>query len=627
LKRFSTSRSNGGALLIVLILNVAFAFLLMFVLQQSHLQTRAARIRTESIAALHTAHAELALARLLISESGYTDGKNDVIHAALAAADSRIEETEVTVTKMTGETGTWYQLTAEIPYEEGYSRVVSQPVREIDYFSSYNLFVGEHPAGVSGEPLGEIHSNKSVQFYFPGGRYVNPVSAVEGVEYRAGADPDNTTIIGGLNGAAERVDLTDYIGGDTYFAETKVDALTGFSFPADVDVKIAFSRESDGQWVEIETWTKPRLETTTVDVVIDVLKTNPREETYTYDEKVVVGYTDEVRQVRVVDYYETKSKDVHKPRYVYEDRTRTVLKKVWVDDAAGGGTSVGGESDSAGHYEYREIVETYQEKILDGYDTITKTWEAPVYKTVDETYQVPITETVTKTGTRTVYDEEEVWGQQEKTTYVAPKLISRNTTQAPTNGLIFAEGDVLSVKGVVTGRVSVITEGSIRITDSLVYEDEYGQTPYLNGTDPTKDYQPNSSYKGAAALGLIAKNDILYSREIPERLEVNASMAAVTGRIGIEGVTLDADGAVAEFNLHVDEYGNVQTKPFVRESLRRLGGITTALRPVESVVSTGKIASGFQMGRSVFDKSVIAGPPPYYMSYESPRFFPKQVVK
>src|ERR1041385_5358942 len=156
---------RGTVLIFVLILAIVFGFLMTFFLEENHVQARAGRFRLGSMRALYQAYAELEKAQRIITVSPYDgDGHNLALTTAVAAADQKLAGADVAVEKLTGVTGSWYKLTATVPYEDA-QRVVSQAVREVDFFSSYNLFVANDPAGISGSPVGAIHSNKTIQFY------------------------------------------------------------------------------------------------------------------------------------------------------------------------------------------------------------------------------------------------------------------------------------------------------------------------------------------------------------------------------------------------------------------------------------------------------------------------------
>jgi hypothetical protein len=669
---------RGSTLTLVLVLAMALAFSMVFLLEQGQVQARAGRFRLESVRALYLAYGELAKATAIIGRAGYDlSGRNLALTAAMEDPERKIAGTDVVIEKLTGPEGTWYSMTATVPFEDS-ERVVRQAVREVDYFSSYNLFVDRDPVGISGTPIGAIHSNRSVQFYFPRGFYRDPVTAVEGFTYKGGATPENTTLAGASNPAAQHIDIESLHSDRFNLNSIEANADPAFKFDETVDVALKLYIKNGEQWVQIEQWTQPRIDLVDELVIVGYNEVNPREETYTYTEKVSLGFVEKTREVQVFDHYETVLEEYQEPVYVsdtrdvqvpvYRDetrirqkevyrtetRTRTVIKKVWVSLDSSDGTTVGGDgTGSGGYWVDMEVEETYTVqvfdhyedeeytvKVLDHYDTVTETYQRldhyetrtrekqqAVYRTETETYQEEVFEDVLRTGTRIVTDQEPIYETRQTTVYVKSVKISTKDSRLADNGLIYAGGDVRSIKGDVIGRVTVASRGSILITGDLTYKDAAGNTAFLNGKDPGKPYEPNPEYEARAALGLVAQNDVLYTRAIPDNTELNASMLAVSGRVGIEGIILDDNGEVAAYNQFTDEFGRPVKGTLKKNSIRRLGGVTSARRPVETVVQSGAVVSGFNVGKAIFDKNLLEAPPPFFLSLQVPRFFATTLVK
>lgn len=672
------SREGGNILFVVLVFAFVFGFLVTFFLVHNEVEARAARFRVASTRALFLAYGELEKAKRVIGEAPYdAAGKNLAIQDALALADRKIAGTDVQIEPLTGAAGTWYRMTVRVPFENS-ERIVSQVLREIDFFSSYNLFVSEHPAGVSGHPIGAIHTNRDVQFYFPGSVYEHSITAVEGATYKAGATAENTTITGPFNAAADRIDL-DFESSDRFNLNyIAANVEPEFAFDSTVDVRLDFHVLNGEQWVTVEEWSKPKVEVVTEQVIVGYNDVNPHDEEYTYTERVQIGEEERTREIQVFDHYETvveekqvpvyvdDVRDVQVPVYrdeiasrevpVYRDETRTREKtvKVWVPlDTVEGGTAVGGDGASLGYWADQVVEETYTVQVidhydtefyttqvfdhyetqqetyqrLDHYDTVPESKQKEVYRTEIETYLAPIYEDQVRTATRTVYDKEPIYETRERTVYTPSARLRTADRKAPANGLIYAAGGVKSVRGDVVDRLTVATEESVRITGNLVYRDAEGDSAYLNGDKPWLPYKPNPDYSNHATLGLVARNDVLYAREVPDNFEINASMMAMTGRVGIEGVVLDADGVVTDYNKFFDEFGRKAEGKFQKNSIRRLGGITTAKRPIETVVKDGSIVAGFNVGKSVFDVGLLEGPPPFFLPFPIPRFFATVVEK
>lgn len=530
---------RGSVLFIALLVTTLFSFLLTFFLQQSTVRAKSARTRMESISALYTAFGELEKARTAISSSGYTGGHNNALQEALESDGSKISETDVVVTPL-GDSGTWYTLTVTVPYDDVYERVISQPVREINYFSSYNLFVADDAAGISGAPVGNIHTNDRLLFYFPDGDYKYALTAVNGFEYveSSGATPENTRITGSYDPDAERIDID--FEGDERFSLSALEANVDPKFYFDFNAKLKLYVSGKRQWLQVQNLDRPKkTKATTVEPVYEWVD------------------------------------DTSKPK-VKKTGYKTEKYKEWVEIDSGG-TTVAGESQAA-----------------DGY-WVTKKRKTPY------TY----------------------WEYPQKKVKVGEKKVTKTTTSYPTEKMevpqdtaIFVTGDVQEIRGDVIGRVTIASGGDIRIRHNIRYRDEKNRTAYLYGTNQTKPYTPNPKYEGDATLGLIARRDIVYARNVPSVLEVNASMVAVTGRVGLEGLQFDADGNITGI-----------ARSFTKNSIRRLGGITSARRPVETWVKNGKVKSGFRSGASVFDIGVIGHPPPFFLSMPEPTFFATTILK
>jgi hypothetical protein len=652
------TRQRASALVIALIMSFVFGALVLFVVQQGHAEARHARFQLREVSALYEAYAEMEKARLAIRDAPYDDeGRNTAIRAALQHEERRISGTTVTVQPLYGDTtGTWFVLRSKVGFEDRYSREVLQPVREIDFFSSYLLFVDRHPVGISGAPVGAIHTNRKVEFHFPDGQYRYPVTAVEGAEFLSGATFENTELSSRFEPNAKRVslDVADnaFIGRSLRSLAQNVEPDFDFSDPS-LDVELELYSDRGEQWIRAQTWTRARIETRQENVVIGHNAVHPHEETVTREERIVVGTEQVATQVQVIDHYETRVETRQVPRYVEDVRivekpvyamgTCTRTRRVWVDTSgtASGGTTVAGSgSTTASGYwmnevyqepcrtteidHYEDAQETYRR--LDGYDEVTEHVEVPVYRTETQYSTRNVYDTRTITETLTVYDQEPIYELRDVTYKIPAERVATKTLAAPANGLIFVAGNVRSIQGDIVGRLTIGSEGSITITGNLVYRDGSGNPAFFNGVEPWLDYEANPEYAGSAALGLLARSDVLYSRRVPENLEINAAIASLTGRVGIEGVVLDESGAVIAENSFVDEYGApVSGLEFSRNSIRRLGAVTTSRRPVETVVRDGRITSGFNVGQAVYDNRLLASPPPGYLALDQPRFFPLRI--
>ena len=566
-------------------------------------------------------------------------------------------------------------------------RLVSALVRENEPFSSFVFFQNRHPLGLSGSPRGLVHSNDTIEFYFPNGSYVDSVSAVNGFSYEAGATPGNTNIAT-ANPEAESISLTAV---DFAVLKTKADTFVGTT---GLDAEILFL--ANGQ-MQIREFTPPHFEDVEYSWTGDVL-IGWTTETVTEIQSVQVGTTSEARTRQIITGYTTVTYYVDVPVYedqvvtksrvdpVYEDqlveKTRqvpiyelqTVTKTRWVevfvpyDDGtdSGGGTAVGGGGGVAGEYVWVEESYQTEENVLIGYNTetyyeteqvqvgtTTVTWTETVQVQVgtvseERTRDDPIYETETYYVDVPVYEDQSVDVQQDVPVYetqtttwtvrefFAPTFVGpeTNINLGDAANTIYIDGRITKISGDINGRVTVIANEQVRITGSLRYVDDGGDLAMLNGDDYTQSYQRNEAYDGNSVLGLIARDDVLYVKAMPSSAEINATLMSATGRVGIEGFAIDEYGEptkdwrygmTAAENEKADAYEQTiyHTHRFVKDSLRRIGGIISNDRILETYIlprddGTSYVDAGFKRGSMRFDFNLMFNPPPNFVEVPRP---------
>ena len=569
-------------------------------------------------------------------------------------------------------------------------RVVSALVRENEPFSAFVFFQNRATLGISGAPRGLIHANENIAFYFPNGTYVDGVSAVNGFEYLAGATTANTNLRS-ANPTAARIDLQQ-----VDFAALK--AKTGlFVGQAGLDAEVKMY--ADGQ-VRIKEYTPPRFEMVTKSNTYNkyvgyhyetymgterqVVGTREveyeewvidewEEEEVTTTERVQTGTTTETRtrQVQVV----TGTKEVAKTRQeaVYEEQTVTKYNwvKTWVSynqGDAGGGTSVGGGG-SGELGEYVWVQEPYEttEMVQTGTKTIAYTETETVYATVNEEYTVTVPVYEDRTVTRTVMVPEYEWEDRTRTEniyedvevektrrvndyvsvtdtwqeeqFFSPVYQGTTYVSLPDEGaMIYVDGRITRLYGDLNGRLTIVGNEKARLTGSIRYVDNDGDTAMLNGSDYTQKYIRNSSYQGRSTLGVIARDDILMTDSLPGQAELNGTFMAVNGRVGIDGFWADSTGELyGDSSTARDTYltlaqreveraydlSSYHSHPFVYSSLRRIGGIVSNNRVVETYITqrsdgTSQVSAGFKRGTMKFDTNLIFNPPPNFVEVPRP---------
>ncbi|MHC4547845.1 MAG: hypothetical protein ACYTEZ_03630 [Planctomycetota bacterium] len=565
-------------------------------------------------------------------------------------------------------------------------RLVSALVRENEPFSSFVFFQNRHPLGISGAPRGLIHSNDKIEFYFPNGSYVDSVSAVMGFAYEAGASPGNTNVVSG-NPEADPITLEA-----VDFAALKAKAST-FVGTAGLDAEIRFL--ANGQ-MQIREYTPPRYEdveyswtgdvlvgweTTTVPEIQSVQVGTTQEER-TRD--VIVGYDTETYYVDVPVYEDqvvTKSREdpvyedqqVEKTRQVPIYELQTVTKTRWVkvfvpyDDGsdAGGGTAIGGDGGVAGEYVWVEEEYQTEENVIVGYDTETYyEWETVQVGTTTVTWQeteqvqvgtvqeertrdVPIYEPEIYYVDVPVYEDQEVMVDQDVPVYetqtytwterefVWPSFQGETNIQlGDAANTVYIDGRVTRLYGDVHGRVTIIANEKVRITGSLRYVDDESDPAMLHGDTYLQPYVRNESYDGNSVLGVIARDDVLFTKGMPYKSEINATLMSAQGRVGIDGFAITDLGEPTkdwEYGMSAAEIEkedayqqtSYRTSRFVKDSLRRIGGLISNDRILETYIrprsdGTSYVDAGFKRGKMRFDFNLMFNPPPNFVEVPRP---------
>jgi len=244
-------RERGTVLIVVLVLVVGLVGLSSVYLTRALHENRVSGVQQDSLEALFNAYGMVARAEAILNRANYDPdtGRNLALLEALATEDKTIGDTGVTVTPVGDpEETVFFSLLAESTVGR-VTRKVRVLVREKESFADYNYFVNSHPLGIAGRPTprGSIHSNRGIDFYFPDGRFVDPVTASEGFEFMAGATRDNTTFDGPWNEFAEKIpDLTDI----------DVPALADKAAYKVVDPDLDARIYLQGDQVLIEKWTR-----------------------------------------------------------------------------------------------------------------------------------------------------------------------------------------------------------------------------------------------------------------------------------------------------------------------------------------------------------------------------------
>ncbi len=672
MKKTPGKRNEGGfTLVILLVVMVTIGGLVTAHLGEVRSDQRKIMTRIYASRAQERAFGELERAKNIVNAAPYLNDQNTALKAAIQSSPPYIPGTEVEVEKVGGPSSEWYTLKATGEFM-GITRRAQIFVRQRSPVSAYNFFVVDHPLGISGAPRGAIHSNKTVDFYFPWGTYRDQVTASQGFSYKAGATPENTRLWGQHDSHAPTQNIMNGIAvTDLKSKPTTLKVVDNLLaeirfLGKNTQVKLfqpAFRtqvQKTGQRWVfdrmVTETWTEQKkvYRTEFYDATEDVYQ--DQVQTWTEQKKV---YRDVQQTYQVTeDVYTDVPENYTVMEPIYEKKWVTIqqIEKVWVENPPPslkdieGGFSVGGQQAASGHWEnitkdtqvlrdvlvgHKPVTRTRMKRVKTGTRVVTKTKTVQVF---DHYENVQKSKTVrVKTGTRIVRKSRKVFDHYTTVTKsrdvpkyrmetyqymdwvnVAERLA--RTDVVPTKGILYFEKKIRKIEGKVQGQVSVASNDRVKITGSIQYIDANNNTRMLNGLDKTQRYKFNPAYRGKSVLGIMSRGDITYSRDIPASIEINASLISTQGKVAMEGISVNADGTQVGITNDAAAHPNL----YVKDSIRRLGGIVSRKRPVATYVdSSNNVGCGFREGVSIMDRNMILKnggniSPPYVFQMNRP---------
>ena len=604
------SSERGAALLIVMLMMAAVASLAIAHLTKVLAEQRRLQVRTWAARAQMLAEGELERAKNIVNAAPYRLGQNTALQAAIVADPPYVPGTTVLVEQMG--TSEWFTLRAAGAFQ-GITKTAQQSVRQGTPVSAYNMFVADHIVGISGAPRGTIQGNRRVDFYFQGGVFQDTVNASEGFGFRAGASRETTQLLGPYNETAAPSNVLD---------EVSIPALAAKADTLRVVDNLVAEIEFRGTQTQVALFEPQRRELVTRAGIRNVV-----------DHYVQVAYTRR-RPVYRIEYYDylapvyesrLETYTVSVADYAWRDVTRTRQVAFWVLDPVvvtggnTGGGEIGGATSAPGHWEYRTESYVEREQYVSGYHSEERSRYVDVQ--VGTLLEVRSRQVVDYYTDVTYYRDEPVY-RQEPYTYqewvtVPERLVETRTV--PTEGLIYIEKDIRKISGTVQGQVSVVSNGKVEVSGSITYVDDQGRTRMNNGAVPDQPYVSNPEYTGAAVLAIMAAGDVTYSRSVPNNFEINASLISVNGRVGFEGIVPTGDGSQVSL---VMESG--QAASYVKDSIRRLGGIVSRQRPISTYIDEGthEILCGFRRGGSIMDRNLLMNgsnvTPPFVFNEDRP---------
>ena len=204
MKRKST-RQAGNALVVIMFVVVLVTGLMFIFLQQTTAGFKSQRFQRDSLQALWQANAQMQLAMNMINTSTYdANGQNQVL-LQNANTGIPISGTNVTLTLIAGSNG-WYEMRATATVGSA-TKIIRQLVRGRDTFSRFGIFTGNNPVGLGDLTVGDVHTNRWLEIYFPNATFNGNVSAVQGFRWYLGAAPGNTHFMGLVSPSASVITM------------------------------------------------------------------------------------------------------------------------------------------------------------------------------------------------------------------------------------------------------------------------------------------------------------------------------------------------------------------------------------------------------------------------------------
>jgi YD repeat-containing protein len=216
-----------------------------------------------------------------------------------------------------------------------------------------------------------------------------------------------------------------------------------------------------------------------------------------------------------------------------------------------------------------------------------------------------------------------------------PVLVSETyVTLGDSANTIFIDGRITSLRGDLNGRLTIVGNEKVRLTGDIRYVDDEGDTAMLNGDNYAQPYVRNEQYDGNSVLGVVARDDVLYTGSMPNQAEINATLLSATGRVGIDGFQISETGEpIKDWDCGLTaaeiekEQAYISTgtsnSTFKYDSLRRLGGIISNDRILETYVlpgpgGTSYVDAGFKRGAMRYDFNLMFNPPPNFVEVPRP---------
>ncbi len=204
MKRPNTKQS-GNTLIVMMFVVIMVTGLMSVFLNRTVAGFRSQRMQREAQQAVWEAGGQLQIARNVANHSSYDMWGENLVLQQNADTGQPIPGTNVYLTSVAG-SNNWYEMRCTATMGSAV-KTVRMMVRGRDTFARFGIFVGDHPVGLAYTTIGDVHTNRYLEIFFPGAIFKGNVSAHEGFVYVMGADPDNAQFLGEVNPSAEEIDM------------------------------------------------------------------------------------------------------------------------------------------------------------------------------------------------------------------------------------------------------------------------------------------------------------------------------------------------------------------------------------------------------------------------------------
>jgi hypothetical protein len=204
-------RQKGSALILASIIVSMLSVATSVLLAQVSGRFKICQLYNQGLTARYAAEAGIEQVKYYIKTSLYDTQGNMWLnnHSSpegfLALEGLKIGDASVEVVITDLQTG-WHRITSTATLPDGTSSKVAMEAKGRDLFSKYMFFTHLDDINIGTTTVrGDVHSNRSVNFYFGGAHMFGNVTACRGIGFYWGATPENTTFYKEVDGYVQEI--------------------------------------------------------------------------------------------------------------------------------------------------------------------------------------------------------------------------------------------------------------------------------------------------------------------------------------------------------------------------------------------------------------------------------------